>query len=159
MKKVILVLWVAISVMSCNAQEDKEAAEQTAEPSKGTWKVNKEFDEFGNMIRYDSIYSWSSSDDLAGMTATDRDSLLHSFQSKFYRHFSATDPQRFEHLFEPDSLFHERFFNEDFFDSDFGKDFMDIDRVKKRMEAMEKAFFDRYQNDFPSPDPENPDKK
>ncbi|HMB63583.1 MAG TPA: hypothetical protein VKN36_10955 [Eudoraea sp.] len=157
MKKVILVLWIAIGAMSCNAQEHKEADKQTAETPEGTWSVNKEFDESGNMIRYDSIYSWSSSDDLAGMKTRDRDSLLQSFQSKFYRHFSAADPRRFEHLFEPDSLFHEKFFNEDFFDSDFGRDFMDIDRVRKRMEAMEKVFFDRYQNDFPSPDPENPD--
>ena len=51
-------------------------------------------------------------------------------------------------LFSDDSLFTKRFFDDDFFDSDFGEDFMDIDRIRKRMETMQQRFLERYQSEF-----------
>lgn len=146
----------AILNLSCNAQEnkkaeslqkDKDSIAQT-EPPKGTWKVDKKFDEDGNLIRYDSIYSWSSTDDLDMLAQKNPDSLLQSFQSKFYRNFSGIDHQRFGDLFADDSLFTKRFFDHDFFDSQFGEDFMDIDRIRERMETMQQRFLERYQSEF-----------
>lgn len=142
--------------LSCNAQEnkkeenlqkDKDSIVQT-EPPKGTWKVDKEFDEDGNLIRYDSIYSWSSSDNLDALAEKNPDSLLQSFRSRFYRNFSGIDNQRFGDLFADDSLFTKRFFDDDFFDSQFGEDFMDIDRIRKRMETMQQRFLERYRSEF-----------
>ncbi len=151
-KYVILLLTTCIS-MSCNSQESKRKeevenkVEVTNEAPKGSWNVHREFDPAGNLIRYDSIYSWSSGADLNQLTTLDRDSIIKSMQSKFYRNFSHFDfgDGRFESFFDEDSLFSKRFFNEDFFDSDFGKDFMDINKIHERMENMQKQFMDRYQ--------------
>ncbi|SHE57715.1 hypothetical protein SAMN03080594_101675 [Arenibacter palladensis] len=154
MKKIAILSMVAILNLSCNAQENKKEANlqkdsiAQVEPPKGTWKVDKEFDENGNLIRYDSIYSWSSTDNLDELAQRNPDSLLQSFRSKFYRNFSHIDNQRFGDLFSDDSPFTKRFFDDDFFDSDFGEDFMDIDRIQKRMETMQQRFLERYQSEF-----------
>jgi hypothetical protein len=67
-------------------------------------------------------------------------------QSKFYTHFSQFDFEKegFPGFFDEDSLFTKRFFTDGFFESEFGKDFMDIDHMHKRMEAMQKQFLERY---------------
>ncbi|WP_067028915.1 hypothetical protein [Allomuricauda sp. CP2A] len=142
-----------LALTSCQGQEKKESEmvkegdhKEMAQP-KGSWKVDREFDENGNLIRYDSIYTWSSDslDDLSGL---DRDSLLSNFESKFYSHFSQFKDQGFGDLFEPDSLFSKRFFNEDFFKSDFGEDFMELDNIRKRMMERQKRFLEKYRSDL-----------
>ncbi len=162
MKKIAFLLWTAIFNISCTAQEHKkeeksqsgvDSLAQTTVAPKGSWKVDKEFDEDGNLIRYDSIYSWSSGDELEGLSLLDRDSTLQAMQSKFYRRFSQFEKGGFNDIFSPDSLFSRRFFDDDFFTSEFGEDFMDIDKMQKRMEAMQKKFLKKYQSEFE--DPEN----
>ena len=150
MKKIGILLVCTLLALSCSAQDKekdkviKEKAEQAGEVPGGTWKVDKEFDENGNLIRYDSIYSWSSSGEMNNLDDLDKDSTLQSFRSKFYRQFSNIDRDRFGDMFGEDSLFTRHFFNEDFFDSDFGQDFMDIDRIRERMEAMQRRLLNRY---------------
>lgn len=157
MKKYVVLAISALLTISCNSQEKKSKDDthegtkaQITEEPKGSWKVNREFDEEGNLIRYDSIYSWSSGTDLNELAAMNRDSILKSMQSRFYRNFSHFDHKDFPNLFEDDSLFAKRFFNDDFFDSDFGHDFMDIDKVRERMENMQRNFLERYGADFSS---------
>lgn len=138
---------------SCQGQEKKENTltkegdrKDIAQP-KGSWKVDREFDENGNLIRYDSIYTWSS-DSLGDLSGLDRDSLLSNFESKFYSHFSQFKNQGFGDLFEPDSLFSKRFFNDDFFESDFGEDFMELDNIRKHMMERQKRFLEKYGSDL-----------
>lgn len=155
MKKYVVLAISALLTISCNSQEKQnkddvqgDAEAQITETPKGSWKINKEFDEQGNLIRYDSIYSWSSGTDLDKLATMDRDSILQSMQSRFYRGFSNFNHEGFSDLFSKDSLFTKQFFNEDFFDSDFGHDFMDIDRVREQMENMQREFLERYQSEF-----------
>lgn len=153
MKKYIILFMATFLSLGCNSQENRDKEKESAtgketipEATKGNWKVNKEFDEAGNLIRYDSIYSWSSGDDLEELATLDRDSTLKSMRSKFYRNFSHFDfdQEGFGDLFAEDSLFTNRFFNNDFFGNEFGKDFMDLDKMHERMEAMQKQFLERY---------------
>ncbi|WP_026811161.1 hypothetical protein [Arenibacter latericius] len=153
MKKLALLSLAAILTTSCNGQEkiEKEQIDnnkQITEQPKGTWKVDKEYDEKGNLIRYDSIYSWSSTDNLGELMQSNPDSLMKSLQSRFYSNFKGFNNQRFQDLFAKDSLFTKQFFNNDFFESEFGQDFMDIDRLRERMETMQKQFLNRYQAEF-----------
>ncbi len=168
MKKIALLSTMLILNLGCNVQENKKAKNlqkdndsiaQIVEPLEGTWKVDKEFDEDGNLIRYDSIYSWSSTDNLNELALRNPDSLLKSFRSKFYRNFSKFDNQRFGNLFAEDSLFTDRFFDDRFFDSQFGEDFMDIDRIRERMETMQQQFLERYRSEFDNPESEGSEDK
>ena len=162
MKKYILFITVALLSVGCSSQNNeakkelaKEKQDSIAEQPKGSWKVDKEFDENGNLIRYDSIYSWSSNNKFNDFSSVNKDSLLKSFESKFFSGFSHFENQGFEHIFSEDSLFSKHFFNDDFFKSDFGKDFMDIDKIRQQMIARQKKFLEKYQSEFIKPKEDN----
>ncbi|WP_062052984.1 hypothetical protein [Aquimarina longa] len=162
MKKYILLLSLALFSFSCNSQQNKAKKDETkeiensiVEKPKGTWKVDKEFDENGNLIRYDSIYSWSSSSKFDDIASLDKDSLIQSFKSRFFTNFSKFENEGFENIFSQDSLFSNHFFNDDFFISPFGKDFMDIDKMRQQMIARQKKFLEKYQSEFIKPKDEN----
>ncbi|WOD42409.1 hypothetical protein [Hwangdonia lutea] len=159
MKKYALFLTMALLSVGCNGQKktNKKAEvtdniETIGKQPKGSWKVDKEFDEYGNLIRYDSIYSWSSNKEFDDLSAFGKDSLVRSFEKKFFRNFSQFKNQGFEDMFTSDSLFSKHFFNDDFFGSDFGKDFMDIDKIRQRMLDRQKKFLEKYQSEFIKPE-------
>lgn len=162
MKKYILVFITVFLSFSCSGQKNEtkkseiqESEENIFKEPKGSWKVNKEFDENGNLIRYDSIYSWSSSNTFDNLLITERDSLIQSFKSRFFTNFSGFKNQGFEDLFAQDSLFSKQFFNNDFFASDFGQDFMNIDKIRQQMMERQKKFLEKYQSEFIKPEDEN----
>ena len=162
MKKYVLLFMVGLLSVSCKGQENEtkkvekeENQNNIIEEPKGTWKVDKEFDENGNLIRYDSIYSWSSNDKLDNLSLSDKDSLMQSFKSRFFSNYSVFENQGFEDVFSQDSLFSKRFFNDEFFESSFGKDFMDIDKIRQQMIERQKKFLEKYQSEFIRPEDEN----
>lgn len=162
MKKYILLVMVALLSFSCKGQENESKKNEKeknktsiVEEPKGTWKVDKEFDENGNLIRYDSIYSWSSNDKFDNLSLSDKDSLMQSFKSRFFTNFSRFENEGFEDIFSQDSLFSKRFFNDDFFGSPFGRDFMDIDKIRQQMIERQKKFLEKYQSEFIKPEDEN----
>lgn len=151
--KRMLSLFVAILALGCNAQETKNKAPKDSdltidENPKGSWKVNREFDEAGNLIRYDSIYSYSSDDTFKGLSTIDQDSLIQSMRSRFDKHFKGFGWSNFDDLYPQDSLLDKDFFNEDFFDTEFGKDFMQLDQMHERMDDMHQRFMERYRSAF-----------
>ncbi|NAY93401.1 hypothetical protein GTQ34_15935 [Muricauda sp. JGD-17] len=154
MKTYVLMTALLFCLTGCKGQDKKEGAivkednKKEMDQPKGSWKVDKEFDESGNLIRYDSIYSWSSSDSLNDLSGLDKDSLLNSFESKFYSNFSQFRSQGFEDIFEPDSLFSKRFFDKGFFDSDFGEEFIELDNYYERMLERRKRFLEKYRSNF-----------
>ena len=153
MKKCVLLLAVALLSINCSGQKDenKKTEITTIEKPKGSWKVDKEFNENGNLIKYDSIYSWSSSEDIERLSAMDRDSLMQSFKSKFFKNYSRFEQQGFENIFSEDSLFSNHFFNDDFFGSDFGTDFMNIDQITEDLISRQKKFLEKYQSEIVLP--------
>ncbi|MRH99808.1 hypothetical protein GH721_04605 [Kriegella sp. EG-1] len=159
MKKYILFLLIASLTISCNGQKEgmsendlSDEKQKLTEAPKGSWKVDKEFDELGNLIRYDSVYSWSSKNEYKNLTDAKRDSLMQTFKSRFYTNFSRFQDEGFEDVFSQDSLFNKHFFNEDFFGSNFGKDFMDIDKIRQQMIDRQKNFLNKYHSELISPE-------
>lgn len=162
MKKYILLLIIGFLSVSCNSQnndtkniEKKEEDKTTVNEPQGAWKVDKEFDENGNLIRYDSVYSWSSNNTYNNLSSSDRDSLIQSFKSNFFKSFSGFKNNGFDDVFSKDSLFSNYYFNDDFFKSDFGSDFMDIDKIRQQMFKRQKQFLEKYHSEFIKPENEN----
>ena len=156
MKNYILLLFLALLCVNCNGQVDQKIKVENndIETPKGAWKVNKEFDENGNLIRYDSIYSWSSNSKFDNLSIT-KDSLRKSFRSKFFKNFSEFENKGFQNMFSQDSLFSNHFFNDSFFGSPIGKDLIDIDKLQQQMIQKQKKFLEKYQSEFINPKGEN----
>lgn len=155
MRTYILLCLLALQGFNCNGQKDdtkrlelKNSESVQSEQPQGSWKVNKEFDEHGNLIRYDSMYSWSSHNDLKNFSSMEKDSLLQSFKSRFFSNFSEFQDEGFEAFFSQDSLFSQWFFNDDFFESNFGSDFMDRDSIAQNMLARQRQFLKKHQSQF-----------
>ncbi|PQJ69270.1 hypothetical protein [Polaribacter butkevichii] len=160
MKKYVLLTIIGLLSISCSGQKNESKKTESKENNiteqpKGAWKVDKEFDDNGNLIRYDSIYSWSSNSKLNDLSNVDKDSLLQSFKSRFFTNFSGFESKGFNDIFSKDSLFSEHYFNNDFFRSDFGKDFMDIDRITQKMMEKQQRFLEKYQSEFSKPKDKN----
>jgi len=147
----MLFLFVAILATSCNAQDSNSPKKKIAKSDiqkdsisapKGSWKVNKEIYENGNIIRYDSIYSWSSSGNLKGM---DTDSIFKKMQSIMQKRFSMFQSPNGNAFTEHDSImkqfFSDDFFKDDFFGSGFNSNMPNMGDMMKRMEAMRQQFF------------------
>lgn len=151
-KKIVIMLAV-LSFTACKGQ-DKEVSKDiksveinekiTQNPPKGKWEVHKELDEDGKIVRYDSIYSWSSSESNSEMSSMNIDSLMRSHQSYIRKRFSAMENQNFPYLFQKDSLFSKVFFEEDLFMNHFGKDFPEIDKLNERMGKMRKEILQEF---------------
>ncbi|PZD77110.1 hypothetical protein [Mesonia sp. K7] len=160
MKKYVLLGMVGLLSISCNGQKNekpleiKETKGKVMKQPKGTWKVDKEFDENGNLIRYDSIYSWSSHHTIDDLSSTDTDSLIQHFKSTFFKLFSEYENEGYEG-FTQDSLFSRRFFNDRFFESDFGNDFMAIDQLRQKMVERQRKFLEKHLFEFRKPEDEN----
>lgn len=163
MKTYIILLIIVLLNTNCKGQNNNELknknstnkSEYASKQPKGSWEVNKEFDENGNLIKYDSIYSWSSSSKYNDLNNMEKDSILQSLKSKFFKNYSHFENEGFDDIFSDDSLFSKHYFNNDFFNSDFGQDFMDIDKITEQMLAKQKALLEKYQSNFMEPENEN----
>ncbi len=160
MKKFAMLSLVALLATSCNAQEKRkpEVAQNNdktlKEEPKGTWEVNKEVDENGNIVSYDSIYSWSSDKNFKDMDIKDRDSLLQSVRSMFNEQLSTDGDQGFSDFFQNDSLLMDRFFSDDFFEHDFGGGIPNLEEMRQRMETMQQQFMEGHRKPLIPAEPE-----
>ncbi|WP_437396574.1 hypothetical protein [Flagellimonas lutimaris] len=157
MKRTLFLVAALLLMVGCHSQEKKEQTKGTKdnisqEQPKGSWEVNREYDENGNLIAYDSIYSWSSSDLGQEMAKMDKDSLLQNFRMQFSKEFSPLDDEQFNNFFSNDSLFTKRFFQDDFFESPIGKDFMDLNEIHEHMQEMQKKFLENYGSESKKPE-------
>ncbi|SFW11986.1 hypothetical protein SAMN02927921_00073 [Sinomicrobium oceani] len=124
MRPLIFLLTVLFATVSCSGQENRDTTPENKKQAhndipkpKESWKVDKEVDENGNVIRMDSVYSWSYHSDGRELSPETMDSLMQSFSQGFGGHLSmpgmggedffgsfATDSTMFE-PFGNDSLF------------------------------------------------------
>lgn len=150
MKNLIYLLFV-LSFIGCDGQDKKK--QETQEPNKKekvtikpkeTWDVKKEYDEFGNLIKYDSIYSWSYSNVKGDSLKVNLDSIMDSFKG----YFDKNSPFKWQHDFsffpENDSLFMNDFFKEDYFFKTWQNQHSELDKMIKKMDSSRNAFLKRF---------------
>ena len=149
MKKIVITLAAALVLTGCNAQQKKDDADtqsvakeqsDSSEIPRGTWKVNKEVDENGNLIRYDSIYSYSYGN-INGheMNSVQMDSAMTSFK----RYMQQRMPQFSSDVFDPikgDSLGNQ-FFEQGFFENHWEDFFPEMQKQLKQMDSLHQQFF------------------
>lgn len=153
-KSVLFILLAAFYFTGCNAQKAENNPEQNTQPineelaknlePKGTWKVNKEVDEHGNIVKYDSIYTYSSHDK-SGLQSSE---VFKQYQSVISEHF----PDIFNDSNENDSDNEEASTEDNVFEHGFMNNAMmknmpeDMKAMIQQMEAMQQQFMQDYNN-------------
>ena len=108
-----MLAWTAImlNVSACNGQPGSEGTTASADTlaqridtPKVDVRVNKQYDEHGNLIAYDSSYT-SIYQSHAG-DAVYMDSVFKDFMPGFGMHYPFLNDPGFNNLFFPDSSFH-----------------------------------------------------
>ncbi|OAB78675.1 hypothetical protein [Cochleicola gelatinilyticus] len=139
MKTLFFMAAFTASLVSCTAQEtkqDRDASQNSqveASEPQGSWTVNKEFDEQGNLVKYDSIYSYSyGSVNGKPMPSKSMDSIMNLFQDNFNQGFPSIseDPYMSSFFNGPKNL---------------GGGF-DMNARLKHMDSVQKLFIDRFFN-------------
>ncbi|MCF7561843.1 hypothetical protein L3X39_14450 [Sabulilitoribacter multivorans] len=132
---------------NCSGQQKQQENKEPAIKPDENIQVNKEYDEYGNLTRYDSIYSYSYSSN---------GKLNDSIKMQFQRHFN-------NHSFFNDSFFNDFFkrdsitghFNpENFFFDGFMNQDTHIKSMMKRMDSIQQLFFNQNQRSIIPAEPE-----
>jgi hypothetical protein len=74
-------------------------------------KVNREYDKNGNLISYDSTYSYSYSSSMDQMDPQKRDSMLKDFKNFFKEDRAVSNDSVFDHFFSEGSFAEDDFFS------------------------------------------------
>lgn len=152
--KNILILLIILIFLGCN-QKVKEPSTQQMNSNekikdkmvvkpKEKWDVRKEYDEFGNLIKYDSIYSWSYSNIKGDSLHVNLDSIMDAFRIYFGDRPSFKLKEEFFYFPKNDSLFINEFFEDDYFFRNWQKQQSDIEGIVKRMDSSRNAFLKRF---------------
>jgi hypothetical protein len=124
-----------------DAQKDQASVVQdsTKNQPKVSIKVNKRYDDKGNLVGFDSTYS-SFYSNVEGDTAR-MDSLMNSFDRYFNRNHSSFFDHQFNTLFFNDSLRYPDFFHNDFFMKRYELNHDYLKGMMHRMDSIKNRFY------------------
>ena len=105
------------------------------------YEVNKEYDENGNLIRYDSVYTYyySNIDTVLMM----QDSVFSDF-NRFFQRQDLFEQSFFDDFFRQDFYPENDFYSPDFFMQSFEKEQEMFFQLMKRMDSIKNRFFMEY---------------
>ena len=124
-EQLILCFCFVLSMISCNSQAQKneqlfsysnkvlnQLSDTTNKP-KISYKVNKQVDKNGNLIKYDSTYTYVySGTEGKAFSALNTDSILNNFSTEPFKLFNKKNKSSFN----DDMFFDEHFFDNTFFE-------------------------------------------
>lgn len=136
MKKILLftALIVGMTVQAQEKEENTPEKSPKKEPPKGNWTVNKTYDDDGNLIAKDSVYTYSySTHNEQEVSPKEIDSIRRFMEERMAMNFDAMNLAK---GFDLDSI------QQSFFGNEFGGDIGEIqERMRKEMEALRNQFF------------------
>jgi hypothetical protein len=142
MKTTILYLLIFFSAfISCNSQEIKQENNK-AEIKKPHEEVtvNRKYDENGNLIEFDSTYTYYYSN-IEGDTI-DVNSMLNDFPAFFNNEFfNLHSKNMFNPFFNQDSTLSSHFFHDDFFEQQFINQNEEMFKMIQEMDSIKNLFF------------------
>lgn len=149
MKKTAFILFLLI-FLGCNNQEKGkqetqiEEKEQTTNKPEEKWEVKKEYDEFGNLTKYDSIYSYYYSNIEGDTIQVNLDSVMNSFKGYFKENIPFNWDKHFSYFPQNDSLFIKDFFKDDYFFKQWDRQPLNIEEMMRQMDSTRNAFLKKF---------------
>lgn len=147
MKRIVLIAIAAfLALSSCNGQTGKKEINDQAKTDKPKTdvQVKKVYDDHGNLIKYDSTYTYEyTNPDLKGSV---RDSVTAEFSKHFGQNDFIGNESLFKDMLSRDSLlmnndaFTKEFFNKDFFSNDFGLSSQNMEKFFQQMDSVRNEF-------------------
>jgi hypothetical protein len=139
----LIAIALSVTLMSCNDQTSKQKGESNKIPAnpQTSVKVDKKYDDKGNLIRYDSSYSYYYSNVKDDENLSD--SIFNSFRNALGNiYFFSRDPY-FNDLFFEDSLLKYDFYRKDFFLNRFQNNMRRMDNLFLGMDSLKNSFFSK----------------
>jgi len=148
MKTTAAILLMLFALTACNSQEkEKPKAKEEVENEilpKEKWEVKKEYDEFGNLIKYDSLYVWKYSNVQGDSIEINLDSIMDNFRS----HFQGTTPFKWDEYFsyfpKNDSLLNDDFFSKDYYLKNWERQEKELFEFIKQIDSSRNAYLKKY---------------
>jgi len=114
------------------------ANQETVKPNQNI-VVNKEYDDNGNLIKYDSTYSYFYSS--IKQDSILEDSIFNNFMNHFNQSYTFSNQPFFKNFFFEDSLLMFDFYKKDFFYERFRNNMERLDSLFRDMDIMKNDFF------------------
>ena len=138
--KMLILVFTFFGLASCSSQEvksDKKIASKDKPHEE--YKVNRKYDEHGNLIEFDSTYT-SYYSNFKGDTLN-VDSIMRNFGMYFDRHFSAINS---DNMFGIDSVFNRDFFSDNYFEKQFSHQDELMRNMMRDMDSIKNEYFRVY---------------
>jgi outer membrane lipopolysaccharide assembly protein LptE/RlpB len=140
----IFVLLALLITAACGGQtknKEEESKRITIKQTEGespqiTTSVNKHNDSKGNLIKFDSTYSYFYSSKGHDSTKIALDTVLAEFKSFYYENFKTHIDKRFNDIFLTDSLFKYDFLNDDYFRKRFELNMNKMNDLFREMDSL-----------------------
>ncbi len=124
----------------------KERKDSIPNNPKVNIKVRKKFDDNGNLIGYDSTYSYEYVSHGGKAQKIEMDSLMKQFQPFFFQEGSTIMQDPFSDFFNNDSTQKDNFLDEHFFENQFNHNNFDFQNMFRQMDSLRTIFL---QKQFP----------
>ncbi|NOY36479.1 MAG: hypothetical protein GXO83_02790 [Chlorobi bacterium] len=150
MKKILIpVLLAFAAVTSCQSKAGHDP--QKTEPDtlkspqpKVDIRVNKEYDDQGNLVRMDSTYIWSYTNTRGDTFNIVADSLLGGFRPYSFNEFPDSTDVWLNPFFNYDSTFYTDFFHNNYFFDRWNKEFREMEHELHKLDSLRDAFLKRH---------------
>lgn len=136
-------------VTACQAQTEKSKKSvqaHTVLQPKVNWNVSKQYDNKGNLIGYDSTYTWMYSGQSGKDIETNMDSLMFTFRRHFNKDFAALFNDKIGESPWNDSLFYNGFFKPDYLMKTYNENSFIIENMVRSIDSMRNSFLNK---DYP----------
>jgi hypothetical protein len=150
MKNIMLSAVLSLMIAACSGQKRKEQAKSmngsaqlmadTASNPKINVRVNRKYDDKGNLIRYDSTYSYYYASPEGQVKSIGGDTLYNNFKSFFRQRYDTLFGNNMNDIFLNDSLFGYDFFNKDYFSKRFEINKKSLEDMFRRMDSLKEDF-------------------
>ncbi len=150
MRRYVLLALLSLQVLGCNSQKNK-AVEQvpvssvpdTTQPQVSI-RVNKTYDDKGNLVQYDSAYSYYYSSPGGRIKQLSSDSFYSQFRTRFHSRYDDWLDSSLEPIFFSDSLFKYDFLNSDYFNKRYELNRKRFNDLFREMDSLKTDMLKHY---------------
>lgn len=112
-------------------------------------KVEREYDDNGNIIRFDSSYSYLYVDSINNFNESYMDSIFNSFRPYFFNNGRDIIQNPFYDFFDNDTLYHQHFFDDDYFIQQFNNQMFQFKEMIEEMDSLRNMFLKEFYPEYP----------